>query len=223
MIKTGVNFSLVRIDRNDPTEEVFIDILLRTEADLQYFKNAPLAFPMFGQARILYALAGSGIKSKNIETACSTIIGWCSCTIKDDNPGIDLLFSANWDRIIGDSSWIQPEQIPDITGISAFIDDDVESDELVEVEEAAQQNIEPLQEIKTEERLVAEVPETIEQIEQEPELSLEPVKVNNEILKSAVNEDDQSYGINPLIRNSLITFALILIIISSTLFILKRK
>lgn len=186
VINTGVNFSLVRINRNDPMEEVFIDILLRTEADLQYFKNAPLAFPMFGQGRVLYALAGNGIKSKNIETACSTIIGWCSCTIKDDNPGTDLLFAANWDKIIGDSSWIQPEQIPDITGISGFIDEEEESHEIINVEETAQQNIEPINEIKTEKRLIAEVPEKVEQIEQEPEIILEPVKVNNEILKSAV-------------------------------------
>lgn len=223
VINTGVNFSVVRINRNDPMEEVFIDILLRTEADLQYFKNAPLAFPMFGQGRVLYALAGNGIKSKNIETACSTIIGWCSCTIKDDNPGTDLLFAANWDKIIGDSSWIQPEQIPDITGISGFIDEEIETNEVIEVEEAVQQNIEPIQEKKAEERLIAEVPEKVEQIEQEPEIILEPVKVNNEILKSAVNEADSGYGINPLLRNSLITLALIIVIIAASLFIMKRK
>jgi len=223
VINTGVNLSLVRINRNDPMEEVFISILLHTEADLQYFKNAPLAFPMFGQGRVLYALVGNGIKSENVERACSTIIGWCSCTIKDDNPGTDLLFTANWDGIIGDSSWIQQVEIPDITGISGFISDEVENDEMIEFESETAENVTSTPEIELEERLAADAVETAEQIEKEPELALESVKVNNEILHSYVSKADQSHEINPLLRNSLITFALILVIITAILFILKRK
>ena len=70
---------------------------------------------------------------------------------------------------------------------------------------------------------IAEVIEKVEQIEEEPGIILEPVKVNNEILKSAISEDDKDNGINPLLRNSLITFALILVIIASALFIMKRR
>lgn len=220
IINTGVNFSLVRIKRNDPMEEVFINILLQTEADLQFFKDAPLAFPMFGQGRVLYALAGNGIKSKNIEKACSTIIGWCSCTIKDDNPGTDLLFSANWDSIIGDSSWIQQEEIPDISGLSGFISDQVDSVEIIQVENKTQATLISASETEMEERLVDEV---IELIEKEPELSQEEVKANNEILQSSVSEVDKDSEMSPLLRNSLITVALILVIITSTLFIIKRK
>jgi len=223
VINTGVNFSLVRIKRNDPMEEVFINILLQTEADLQFFKDAPLAFPMFGQGRVLYALAGNGIKSKNIETACSTIVGWCSCTIKDDNLGTDLLFSANWDSIIGDSSWIQQEEIPDITGLSGFISDEVDSDEIIQVENETTANLISSSETEVEERGVGEVVEITELIEKEPELALEAVKVNNEILQSSVSEVDTDNEMNPLLRNLLITIALILVIIISTLFIMKRK
>jgi hypothetical protein len=223
VINTGVNFSLVRIDRNDPLEEVFINILLGTEVDLQFFKNVPLAFPMFGRGRVLYALAGNGIKSKNIETACSTIIGWCSCTIKDDNPGTDLLFKANWDTIIGDSSWIQQVEVPDITGLSGFISDEVQVDEKIEVEKEIPKNADSMPEIEVEESLVAEVNELPESTENEPELILEPVKVNNKILNSSLSEDNQNHHTNPLLRNSLIAFGLFLVIIIATLFIIKRK
>jgi len=223
VINTGVNFSLVRIDRNDPLEEVFINILLGTEEDLQYFKNVPLAFPMFGRGRVLYALAGNGIKSKNIETACSTIIGWCSCTIKDDNPGTDLLFKANWDTIIGDSSWIRQVEVPDITGLSSFISDEVEVDEKNEVERETPTIVDSTPEIEVEERLVPEVNETPESTEKEPELVLETVKVNNEILNSSLSEGNQNHHIDPLLRNSLIAFALFLVIIIATIIIIKRK
>ena len=49
------------------------------------------------------------------------------------------------------------------------------------------------------------------------------VKVNNEILQSSVSEVDTDNEMNPLLRNLLITIALILVIIISTLFIMKRK
>lgn len=222
VINTGVNFSLVRINRNDPLEEVFIQILLGTEADLQFFKSAPIAFPMFGQGRVLYALLGNGIKSKNIETACSTIIGWCSCTIKDDNPGTDLLFMANWDNIIGDSSWIQPEEVPDITSLSSFVSDDSEVVEIYEVKNEIPEPIESLPVAKVEESMVAESVPSV-QVEEVSKLVLEPAKVNNRVLASSVNESQQDHAISPLIRNSLIAFVLFSIIIAAALFIMKRK
>jgi hypothetical protein len=235
VINTSVHFSLVRIDRNDPLEEVFINILLGTEADLRFFKNAPLAFPMFGRGRVLYALAGNGINSKNIETACSTIIGWCSCTIKDDNPGTDLLFQANWEAIIGDSSWIQPVEVPEITGLSGFISDIKEVDEKMDVEkeipEKAHSSSEKeipekvysSSEKEMEEMLITEINEAHKPTENKPVLDLDTVKVDNKILNSTLSEEDQNLHANPLLRNSLIAFALFLVIIIATLFIMKKN
>ena len=223
VINTGVNFSSVRIDRNDPMEEIFISILMRTEPDLKYFEKAPLAFPLFGQGRVLYALVGNGIKSKNIETACSTIIGWCSCIIKDDNPGTDLLFAANWEEIIGDSSWIQPEQLPNITGLAGFIaekDIDNEQDEFNdETEIVTASNTITL----SEENLKEEASEPQHPKDTESELVLEPARVNDQIIKSKDIGKEPDQGINPLLRNSLIMFSVIVVIIATSLFYLKRK
>lgn len=218
VVNTGVNFSLVRIDRDDPTEEVFIEMLLGTESDLRYFENVPLAFPMFGQGRILYALAGNGIKSKNIETACSTLIGWCSCTIKDDNPGTDLLFAADWEIFIGDSSWIIPVEVPEITGLSAFLEEDMQIEDVkneIPIGEV------PTPELNEEERLGTEVIDSPDSVEKEPEIALVPVVVNNEVLNSS-SESNQKAQISPLLRNSMIVFVLILVLLITTLFIMKR-
>ena len=129
-----VNFSMVRVSNTNPEEEIFVKMLLGTEPDLASF-HTPLAFPVFGRGRALYALAGKGINFKLIKTACNAIIGWCSCTIKEDNPGTDLLFMADWEKAIGDSSWIQ-EEIPEITGLSGFIpsEDKKEVAEIIENE-----------------------------------------------------------------------------------------
>lgn len=215
IINTGVDFSLVQIDRNDPAEEIFIKILMGTEADLKLFQNIPIAFPIFGQGRALYALVGNGIKPKNIETACSTIIGWCSCTIKDDNPGTDLLLKADWNSIIGDSSWIQQEEVPEITGLSSFMSDEEDVEEKDEV-------IDELAEVEVEEVLVAEHVEETEIVpyihEDKKSLSDE----NMDVLKSTVLEDEQN-EISPLLRNSLFAIALLIIAMATASYFMKRR
>jgi hypothetical protein len=213
IINTGVDFSLVQIDRNDPAEEIFISILLGTEADLKMFQNIPLAFPIFGQGRALYALAGNGIKPKNIETACSTIIGWCSCTIKDDNPGTDLLIKADWERIIGDSSWIKKEEIPDITGLGGFmVEEQEEIEEKTEVTETV---------IEVKEEVV--VAKKVEEPEIVPYTYVDKQKVTEkDILKSTVIVEDQS-TISPMLRNSLLAIALFIAVMATATFVMKRR
>lgn len=207
IINTGVSFSLVKIDKNDPAEEIFIKILLETEPDLNLFTNVPLAFPVFGQGRALYSLVGAGIKEKNIETACSSVIGWCSCTIKDDNPGTDLLLKADWNIAIGDSSWIKPEEIPDITGLSGFISNEEGIDNKTE----AEKSIEP--EVTVEDKTVSTIENT------------EPVVKTGTILDIDVDEDeeDQESNINPILRNAFIALLLLLVAIGASLLVIKRK
>lgn len=134
-----VNFSMVRVSNTNPEEEIFVKMLLGTEPDLASF-HAPLAFPVFGRGRVLYALAGKGINHKLIKTACNAIIGWCSCIIKEDNPGTDLLFMADWEKAIGDTSWIH-EEIPEITGLSGFIPSGDKKEEVKEIEPEAKEII----------------------------------------------------------------------------------
>lgn len=89
-------FSVVRVRREDPKEKVFVDMLIRSEPDLHTFSE-PMAFPVFGRGRLLYALVGKGISSELIGEACAFLTGPCSCQVKDLNPGIDLLMSADWE------------------------------------------------------------------------------------------------------------------------------
>ena len=207
IINTGVSFSLVKIDKNDPAEEIFIKILLGTEPDLNLFTNVPLAFPVLGQGRALYSLVGAGIKDKNIETACSSVIGWCSCTIKDDNPGADLLLKADWNIAIGDSSWIKQEEVPEITGLSGFIPAKEPAEK--NPEEDVKEKIEP--EISMEDSPA----NTIENFESVVEIET--------VLNNKVEEKDQKTHINPILRNVFFTIIILLVVIGTVLFVLKRR
>lgn len=92
-------FSVLRIKRSDPKEAFTTPMLLAVEEDLKGLARQPMAFPVFGQGRALYALVGPGIRNENIDEANSFLIGSCSCEVKEQNPGADLLFTANWDDV----------------------------------------------------------------------------------------------------------------------------
>jgi len=119
---TDLHFSSIFVDRMNPEEEILARILLGTERDLWDY-DVPIAFPLFGRGRILYALVGNGINKSMLYKACSAVTGWCSCTVKDDNPGTDLLIAADWNAGLGES-WIEPEELPELTGVSSFANAD---------------------------------------------------------------------------------------------------
>lgn len=193
-----VNFSIVRVSNTNPEEEIFVKMLLGTEPDLASF-HVPLAFPVFGRGRVLYALAGMGINHKLIKTACNAIIGWCSCTIKEDNPGTDLLFMADWEKAIGDTSWIQ-EEIPEITGLSGFIPSGDKKEEVKEIDPDAK------------ETTGKNITDTV----------IGQISLDNDVEKAEEPVKDKS-TIGPLWRNILIIIVLLVIVVLTVSCILKRK
>ncbi|MFC2075921.1 hypothetical protein ACFLT7_02435 [candidate division KSB1 bacterium] len=109
-----VKFSLIRLSRLDPAEQVLIALLMRTEPDLVLYESHPLAFPVYGRARALYALVGDGINPGNIEEACRFLVGPCACEVKWLNPGMDLLTSTDWESgLVG--SWVDQVGLASLT------------------------------------------------------------------------------------------------------------
>lgn len=96
-----IAFSVLRVSRTDPAEEVLVRLLLRSEDDLEE-ESGPMAFPVFGRGRLLFGLVGKGINAETIGEACSFLVGPCSCIVKELNPGRDLLMAANWGTLVRD-------------------------------------------------------------------------------------------------------------------------
>ena len=94
-----LEFSILRLSRTDPGEQALVKMLLGTEPDLEE-TSEPIAFPVFGRGRALYALVGKGINHETLDEACSFLIGSCSCQVKELNPGVDLLLAADWDALM---------------------------------------------------------------------------------------------------------------------------
>ena len=94
-----LGFSLLTISADDPDEKVFREILLSSEDDLKDF-DEPIAFAVFGRGRAMPALVGKGINNDMIDDACTFLSGPCSCQVKRQNPGFDILTSVNWDELL---------------------------------------------------------------------------------------------------------------------------
>ncbi len=97
-----IKFSIVRVSRSDAAEKWFVEMLLSIEPDLrdEELVNQAMVFPIFGRGRALYALVGDGINADMIQQAATFLTGACQCTVKAENPGVDLLIPMPWDNLI---------------------------------------------------------------------------------------------------------------------------
>jgi hypothetical protein len=120
-IPLKVDFSVLRISRDDPQETVLLTMLLGMEPDLDEYENEPITYPVFGQGRALWALVGQGINAENIAESCMFLAGPCSCQVKYMNPGVDLLMNVDWYGALTGEDLVSVEEAPpELTGVSAL-------------------------------------------------------------------------------------------------------
>lgn len=94
-----VEFSLIRLNRKDEAEALLLNTLLNSEPDLSAL-NEPCLFPVFGRGRAFLPLVGAGISEENLRETAAFVVGACSCQVKEQNPGFDLLIAANWKTLM---------------------------------------------------------------------------------------------------------------------------
>lgn len=112
-----IHFSTLRLARDNPQERSLINQLLHSETDLFQYPNDPMLFPLFGRGRLLYALVGEGISPKNIRESAQFVIGPCTCLIKDQYPGMDLLLPINWTTSLK-NTWVKDRSAPPPFGLA---------------------------------------------------------------------------------------------------------
>lgn len=94
----AMEFGLVKVARSEANEKWLIDCLLALAPDLRS-STEPLAFLIYGRGRTLFSSLGKGIHRDNLMLDVEFITGACSCTVKEQNPGVDLLMSYNWNAV----------------------------------------------------------------------------------------------------------------------------
>jgi len=115
-----VAFSSIRVSRTDPAERLFVKLLTATMPALDR-AAMPIVFPMFGRGRVLDALIGPQIDKDVIDDACAFLIGPCSCIVKNQNPGIDMVMAVDWQAALSGQKSAIPKAAPlPLKGIGDF-------------------------------------------------------------------------------------------------------
>lgn len=120
MVKLRLAFSMVRVSRDDTAERVLLSSLLNSEDDMP--ADQPIVIPIYGRGRSYYAAIGKGINEDIIGGDCRFLSGPCSCQVKLENPGVDLLFAVDWDRHLTASAFREVE-LPALTGIGGLVEE----------------------------------------------------------------------------------------------------
>ncbi|HEY3323405.1 MAG TPA: hypothetical protein VGP72_23315 [Planctomycetota bacterium] len=111
-----IAFSILRISANDPAEKLFAQTLLNSrEPDKQ---PRPVVFPIFGRGHALADLAGERLSAETLAEAGEFICGACTCTYKEQMPGLDLLVAADW-KALGSGKVVQ-DVPPALRGLPAL-------------------------------------------------------------------------------------------------------
>ena len=106
-----VEFTLHRVSR-DAADELALRQMVAGLGDTA--QQATLV-PIFGRGRMLDAIPAAKATEQTILNACQYLVGECSCTVKSQNPGIDLLLNVNWKEKLGKSIVVvDPAQFPGI-------------------------------------------------------------------------------------------------------------
>jgi hypothetical protein len=98
--KPRIEVGFIKVSKEEAKEKWLVESLLSMEQDLkdEEFANQPMMFVVFGRGRGLPPCVGKGINRDNLLDCVDFVTGACSCTVKDQNPGMDLLISMDWNE-----------------------------------------------------------------------------------------------------------------------------
>jgi hypothetical protein len=93
-----VDVGMLRVRRDDPAEKWLVMSLLHLEPEIDE-RAEPMVFSVYARGRVNPPAIGTGISEEELDRQVKFVLGPCACTIKHDNPGMDLALVADWDEI----------------------------------------------------------------------------------------------------------------------------
>ena len=92
-----LKFTSLSISRNDEAEAFLLNLAEGFQPEA-FANDSPLVIPIFGRGRALEVIPASQLSAALIRDLTMFLCGACSCQVKDQNPGFDLLFDRNWEK-----------------------------------------------------------------------------------------------------------------------------
>ncbi|MEM1068445.1 MAG: hypothetical protein AAGI63_06090 [Planctomycetota bacterium] len=105
-----LKFSALQIDHKDQKEAFLVKLFSGFQPEAVE-EGEPLLIPVFGRGRALEVIPASQMTPKLMEDLTGFLSGACSCQVKEQNPGFDLLLSVDWNtELFGAGQQPPPER-----------------------------------------------------------------------------------------------------------------
>jgi hypothetical protein len=111
-IPLKIAFSIMRLDPGDPGEAIFVRMLTQSDSA----NTQQRAIPVFGRGRMMPGIPVTQFNDSAIGTATGYLCGACSCQVKEQNPGLDLLIDTDWSKHLQDGLIVTERALPPLTG-----------------------------------------------------------------------------------------------------------
>ncbi len=99
-----LQFSVLEIDGSDRREQYLIEQLTGFRQE-EWQQGEALVVPVFGRGRVLEVIPASEVSPQLVKELAEFLCGACSCQVKEQNPGFDLLLSTAWtSRLFGEDA-----------------------------------------------------------------------------------------------------------------------
>lgn len=95
-----LKFSVLRVSLDDPAEKLFAAMVAGPKQQEFITQGTSFAGPVFAKGRVLGSWPLSELDDTAIEDASLFLIGRCSCRIKNENPGWDVVLKTEWEQAL---------------------------------------------------------------------------------------------------------------------------
>jgi hypothetical protein len=95
-----LHFAMQRVSMKDPAEKIFCAMLAGAKAADALAAGQPFAAAVFGRGRVLGAWPLADLDDAALEDISMFLTGRCSCRVKNENPGWDILMTVDWEKAL---------------------------------------------------------------------------------------------------------------------------
>jgi len=92
-----LRIGLVKLDRANAAERWLLKMLMGMAPDLDKSVHEPMLYAIYGRGRVMPPGIGREVNAESLTELLRFLAEGCSCTVKDQNPGLDLLMRWDWD------------------------------------------------------------------------------------------------------------------------------
>jgi len=93
----ALRLAFEKLDRTNANERWLLRMLMAMEPGLEKHAAEPMLFAVYGRGRVMPPGIGKEVTAETLFSLVSFLAGQCSCTVKDQNPGLDLLVKWDWE------------------------------------------------------------------------------------------------------------------------------